>query len=109
MTAYLNTGTQFVWLSDASGIRCPVNRWLLYSVTALRVILNKGERTMAKFIKLIFKQTFTLVPLAILMLVSLAQEKDWTGLVPHSQFSLRENPKFLQNFRSKNNTLKEKF
>jgi hypothetical protein len=31
-----------------------------------------------------------------------------TNLVPHSQCSLRENPKFLQNFRSKNNTLKEK-
>jgi hypothetical protein len=29
--------------------------------------------------------------------------------VPHSQCSLRENPKFFQNFRSKNNTLKEKF
>jgi hypothetical protein len=29
--------------------------------------------------------------------------------VPHSQYSLRENPKFLQNFRAKNNTLKEKF
>jgi hypothetical protein len=28
--------------------------------------------------------------------------------VPHSQCSLRENPKFLLNFRSKNNTLKEK-
>jgi hypothetical protein len=28
--------------------------------------------------------------------------------VPHSQCSLRENPKFLQNFRSKNKTLKEK-
>jgi hypothetical protein len=27
-------------------------------------------------------------------------------LVPHSQCSLRENPKFLQNFRTKNNTLK---
>jgi hypothetical protein len=24
------------------------------------------------------------------------------GLVPHSQCSLRENPKFLQNFRPKN-------
>ncbi len=31
------------------------------------------------------------------------------GLVPHLQRSLRENAKFLQNFRSKNNTLKEKF
>ncbi len=30
-------------------------------------------------------------------------------LVPHSQCSLKENPKFLQNFRSKNNTLKETF
>jgi hypothetical protein len=29
--------------------------------------------------------------------------------VPHSQCSLRENPKFLQNFRSKNNTLKANF
>jgi hypothetical protein len=29
--------------------------------------------------------------------------------VPHSQCSLRENSKFLQNFRSKNNTLKETF
>jgi hypothetical protein len=28
-------------------------------------------------------------------------------LVPHSQCSLRENPKFLQNFRFKNNTLRE--
>jgi hypothetical protein len=28
-------------------------------------------------------------------------------VVPHSQCSLRENPKFLQNFRSKNNSLKE--
>jgi hypothetical protein len=27
--------------------------------------------------------------------------------VPQSQCSLRENPKFLQNFRSKNNTLKK--
>jgi hypothetical protein len=27
--------------------------------------------------------------------------------VPHSQCSLRENPKFLQNFRSKSNTLRE--
>jgi hypothetical protein len=27
-------------------------------------------------------------------------------LVPHSQCSLRENPKFLQNFGPKNNTLK---
>jgi hypothetical protein len=26
-------------------------------------------------------------------------------VVPHSQSSLRENPKFLQNFRPKNNTL----
>ena len=26
--------------------------------------------------------------------------------VPHSQCSLREKPKFLQNFRPKNNTLK---
>jgi hypothetical protein len=33
----------------------------------------------------------------------------WTVLVPHSQCSLRENPKFLKNFRSKNNTLKETF
>jgi hypothetical protein len=31
------------------------------------------------------------------------------NLVPHSQCSLRENPKFLQKFRYKNNTLKEKF
>jgi hypothetical protein len=30
-------------------------------------------------------------------------------LVPHSQCSLRENPKFLQNFRSKNKTLKANF
>jgi hypothetical protein len=30
-------------------------------------------------------------------------------LVPHSQCSLRENPKFLQNFRYKNNKLKKKF
>jgi hypothetical protein len=29
--------------------------------------------------------------------------------VPHSQCSLRENPKFLQNLRSKNNTLKATF
>jgi hypothetical protein len=29
--------------------------------------------------------------------------------VPHSKCSLMENPKFLQNFRSKNNTFKEKF
>ncbi len=29
--------------------------------------------------------------------------------VPHSQCSLRENPKFLRNFSSKNNTLIEKF
>jgi hypothetical protein len=29
--------------------------------------------------------------------------------VPHSQCSLRENPKFLQTFRSENNTLKEQF
>jgi hypothetical protein len=29
--------------------------------------------------------------------------------VPHSQRSPRENPKFLQNFRSKNNWLKENF
>jgi hypothetical protein len=29
--------------------------------------------------------------------------------VPHSQCLLKENPKFLQNFRSKNNTLKENF
>jgi hypothetical protein len=29
--------------------------------------------------------------------------------VPHSQCSLRKNPKFLQNFRSKNYTLIEKF
>jgi hypothetical protein len=28
--------------------------------------------------------------------------------VPHSQCSLRENPKFLQNFGPKNNTLKRK-
>jgi hypothetical protein len=28
--------------------------------------------------------------------------------VPHLQCSLRENPNFLQNIRSKNNTLKEK-
>jgi hypothetical protein len=28
--------------------------------------------------------------------------------VPHSQRSLRENPKFLQNYRSKNNLLKGK-
>jgi hypothetical protein len=27
--------------------------------------------------------------------------------VPHSQSSLRENPKFLQNFRPKNNTLRK--
>jgi ribosome assembly protein YihI (activator of Der GTPase) len=27
-------------------------------------------------------------------------------LVPHSQYSLRQNPKFLQNFRPKNNTLR---
>jgi hypothetical protein len=38
--------------------------------------------------------------------------KSWTSsnkkeLVSHSQCSLRENPKFLQNFTSKNNTLKE--
>jgi hypothetical protein len=31
------------------------------------------------------------------------------GLVPHSQCSYREIPKFLQNFRSKNYTLKENF
>jgi hypothetical protein len=30
-------------------------------------------------------------------------------LVPHSQCSLKENPKFYQNLRSKNHTLKEKF
>jgi hypothetical protein len=30
-----------------------------------------------------------------------------TRLVPHSQSSLRENPKFLQNFRPKNNTLRK--
>ncbi len=37
--------------------------------------------------------------------------RGWTKalLVPHSQCSLKENPKFLQNFRSKNNTLKENF
>jgi hypothetical protein len=29
--------------------------------------------------------------------------------VPHSQFSLRENPKFSQNVRSKNHMLKENF
>jgi hypothetical protein len=29
--------------------------------------------------------------------------------VPHSQRSLRENPKILPNFRSKNNTLRETF
>jgi hypothetical protein len=29
--------------------------------------------------------------------------------VPHSQCSLRENPKVLQNFRPKNNTLGENF
>jgi hypothetical protein len=29
--------------------------------------------------------------------------------VPHSQCSLRENNKFLQNFRPKNNTLRENF
>jgi hypothetical protein len=29
--------------------------------------------------------------------------------VPHSQHSLRKNPKFLQNFRSKNNALKHFF
>ncbi len=28
--------------------------------------------------------------------------------MPHSQCSLRENSKFLQNFRPKNNTLREK-
>jgi hypothetical protein len=32
----------------------------------------------------------------------------YRGLVPHSQGSLRENPKFLQNFSFKNNTLKDK-
>jgi hypothetical protein len=30
-------------------------------------------------------------------------------LVSHSHSSLRENPEFLQNFISKNKTLKEKF
>ncbi len=30
-------------------------------------------------------------------------------LVPHSQCSLVESPKFLQNFRPENNTLKENF
>jgi hypothetical protein len=29
--------------------------------------------------------------------------------VPPSQYSLRENPKFLQHFRSENNTPKENF
>jgi hypothetical protein len=31
------------------------------------------------------------------------------ALVPFSQCSLRENPKFLKKFRSKNITLEEKF
>jgi hypothetical protein len=29
--------------------------------------------------------------------------------MPHSQFSLRENPKFLQNFIPKNNRLRDNF
>jgi hypothetical protein len=33
----------------------------------------------------------------------------YSSLVPHSQSSLRENPKFLQNFRHKNNTIKANF
>jgi hypothetical protein len=31
----------------------------------------------------------------------------WKAQVPNSQRSLRENPKFLQNFKSKNTTLME--
>jgi hypothetical protein len=34
---------------------------------------------------------------------------DWAKQVLHSQCSLRKNPKFLQNFRPKNNTLKDNF
>jgi hypothetical protein len=33
----------------------------------------------------------------------------WIKMLPHSQCTLRENPKFSQNFRSKNSTLREKF
>jgi hypothetical protein len=36
----------------------------------------------------------------------LCRKKFSQMLVPHSQCSLRENPKFLQNFRPKSNTLK---
>ncbi len=35
-----------------------------------------------------------------------SQPRYKVALVPHSQCSLRENPKFLQNSRSKNNTLR---
>jgi hypothetical protein len=37
------------------------------------------------------------------------KKPDLNVLVPHSQCSLRENPKILPNFRSKNNTLRETF
>jgi hypothetical protein len=30
-------------------------------------------------------------------------------LVPHSQYSLKENPKFLENFKPKNSNIKETF
>jgi hypothetical protein len=45
------------------------------------------------------------------MLVELgeSQPKFLKQLVPHSQSSLRENQNFLQNFRSKHNTLKWNF
>jgi hypothetical protein len=36
-----------------------------------------------------------------------SQIKWLRGLMPHSKYSLRENPEFLKNLRSKNNILKE--
>jgi hypothetical protein len=38
-----------------------------------------------------------------------SENQSKAGMVPHSQCSLKENPKILQNLRSKNNTFGENF
>jgi hypothetical protein len=58
----------------------------------------------------VLKLTLALVFLSKYILkIDLKQELNIPALVLHSQCSLRENPRFLQNFKYKNNTLREFF
>jgi hypothetical protein len=103
------TITRFFIIASHTSQTCLSDWRSLYEDWHLKSFLNLFKAVFSLFMILCFKNKSNLANRNFTSFASKFDYEPTRRLVPHSQCSLRKNPKFLQNFRSINNTLKENF